>query len=104
MVADKTAPQSIDQDIPACQQPLEGDGPGDSPIVEEQGDRAARRQPLQVSPPRVDAPAGDILPAGKSISRRGVSSAVRLCLPPDRLTDWPTGEGGRGVPGRATES
>ena len=80
MVVGKAGPQSIDQGLPACQQPLEGDGPGDLPVVEEQRDRTPGRQTLQVSPPRVDAPAGDILPSFVRGQRTEVRSQRRTGL------------------------
>src|SRR5262249_20424704 len=54
--------QVVEEVLAAGEDALEGDLLRDDAVVEEEGDRAPRRQPAEVSPRRVDPPAGDIFP------------------------------------------
>src|SRR3989304_2746375 len=64
----KTAQEPLHELLAAFENPFEGDGPGDRPVVEEEADPAPRGQPLRVGCGRGDASAACVLP---SVARAG---------------------------------
>src|SRR3989304_8959678 len=64
----KTAQEPLHELLAAFENPFEGDGPGDRPVVEEEADPAPRGQPLRVGCGRVDVSAACVLP---SVARDG---------------------------------
>src|SRR3989304_10331812 len=80
----ETAQEPLHELLAAFENPFEGDGPGDRPVVEEEADPAPRGQPLRVGCGRVDASAACVLP---SVAR-------------DRCgRHWPAAAGPAGAPG-----
>src|SRR3990172_1470282 len=64
----ETAQEPLHELPAAIENPFEGDGTSDRPVVEKQGDRAARGQALRLRCRRVHSSAPPVLPA---VVRRG---------------------------------
>ena len=61
-VLGKCSGQTVGEILPTIQQALEGDGPGNRAVIEEEVDGPAGRQAKQIGHGRIDAAAADVVP------------------------------------------